>query len=211
VGRAAAKPAVLHVAAAQVAAVAGEADREVDACVQRQRRHQCPGRGQLLGPRRSSIPHADGRLDAVEGGQIWGAEPAVTGPHRHPFHARAGQVGAGSGGDGLVNLDAGDLPSWRDQVGQQRSIVAAARADLQDVVAGLGVELVEHHRHDPGLAGAAQRGAVRPAVAGHGVVLVDALDGDLGRKYSRRTAWKAARRRGLSSSLLVTSWSTSRW
>jgi hypothetical protein len=67
-------------------------------------------------------------------------------------------------------------------VGQQRGVVAAAGADLQDLVARLGVELTQHRRHDRGLAGTAQGGAVRPAVAGHGVILVDALDGHTGQE-----------------------------
>jgi hypothetical protein len=162
--------------------VGGEADRDVDACVQRQWRHQHPSRGELLGPGRREVPHANGDLDAVKGALLEGAEPAVAAADRHPLHPGAGQVGAGGGRDLWVDLDAGDLPAWRDQLGQQRGVVAAAGADLQHVVARLGVELTQHRRHDRGLAGTAQRGAVRPAVAGHGVILVDALNGDTGQE-----------------------------
>ncbi|MBV2366216.1 beta-lactamase family protein [Streptomonospora sp. NEAU-YY374] len=48
-----------------------------------------------------------------------------------------------------TEVDGRDLPGRAGQLRQQCGVVAGTGSDFQDVVAGLDVELVEHHRHDP--------------------------------------------------------------
>jgi hypothetical protein len=70
--------------------------------------------------------------------------------------------------------------------GQQRGVVAGARADLQHPVPGHHGELVEHGGHDGGL----RRGADRPALGvalGHdGLVEIGVFRGDPGHEEVAR-------------------------
>ena len=87
------------------------------------------------------------------------------------FVAGAVESLAGMQGDAGVDVDGGDLAIGADEFGQEGGVVAGAGADLQDVVAGLWVELGEHHR-DGGRHGGAGQGerAVGVVLDGDGPV-----------------------------------------
>lgn len=59
---------------------------------------------------------------------------------------------------------------------KQRSVVARSRADFEDAVTWLHVELLEHLRDDGRRGGQAARPAVRPRVGDDSVLCVSSLD-----------------------------------
>jgi hypothetical protein len=50
--------------------------------------------------------------------------------------------------DVLIKVDGHDVTAGADEAGQQGRVVAGARPDLENTLARLNVELLEHHRHD---------------------------------------------------------------
>jgi hypothetical protein len=58
------------------------------------------------------------------------------------------QVSARILDDVLIKVDGHDVTAGADEAGQQGRVIAGARPDLENTLARLNVELLEHHRHD---------------------------------------------------------------
>ncbi len=80
-----------------------------------------------------------------------------------------------------VELDGRDLPARSDQLGQERRVVACARADLQYTHPRRHLQLLQHQRDDRWLRGGADRHAAFP-VRRHGRIGVGLRGCDLGQK-----------------------------
>ncbi len=135
-----------------------------------QRQHQPPAGGELLGPGRRDVPGADRRDDPVVRRARRPAAAAVGVDDGHPAEPAAVQVLAGGGDDVGVQVHRADLAGPAGQLGEQRRVVAGARADLEHPVARLHAELLEHERHDRWLRRRADRPAVGVQLGDHGVV-----------------------------------------
>lgn len=73
-------------------------------------------------------------------------------------------------GDVGVDVDGGD-PFAADELGDKGGVVPDSGTDLEDLVAGMRAELVEHHRDDGGRRRAGQRERLAGVVLdGHGRV-----------------------------------------
>src|SRR4051812_20826318 len=110
------------------------------------------------------VPGADGDDDPVVGAVFGGGFGAVAGGHPDVGVAGGVEVAAGGGGDVGVDVEGGHLAGGAGQGGEQGGVVARSGPDLQDAVAGLDLEGVEHGRDDGGAGGAAQVGAVGEGV-----------------------------------------------
>src|SRR5439155_8363317 len=83
-----------------------------------------------------------------------------------------------------------DVARLPDDVGHEGCIIARARADLQDAVARFQLELFQHERHDGGLRGGADRGAIE-TLGGNRLVAVDQVQR---RARQEQVAWDGAKR-----------------
>ena len=76
---------------------------------------------------------------------------AGVGAHQlHVLGATAGETFAGRPDQLTVDVDAEDVAGVADQMGQEGGVVALANTGLEDVVAGLDGERLEHPGHDRG-------------------------------------------------------------
>src|SRR5262249_19778178 len=59
----------------------------------------------------------------------------------------------------VVDVDGGDVPGFAGDGGHEGGVVAGASAELKDLVTGLDLELLQHHRDDLRLGGRADASA----------------------------------------------------
>ncbi|RPK88451.1 hypothetical protein EES47_14065 [Streptomyces sp. ADI98-12] len=149
-----------------------EGDRAGDAAAQAQRGEEPSAGGELVEPGVRDAVGADGGFDAVVRRVGGVAQGAVSENHVHVVDAGGGQSAAGSGHDVLVHVDRGDVALLADEVAEDSGVEAGAGAQLQDLLAGLDVELFQHHGDDVGLGGAADGAPGSVELRVHGCVAV---------------------------------------
>jgi hypothetical protein len=147
-----------------------------------ERDDDAPSRGELVEPAGREVPHADGRDHPVVRRARRKALVPVGAQHAHSAASRHVEVVTGAGHQVGVDVDADHLAVRTREGGEQRGVVAGARADLQYPVAGPYVELVEHDGHDRRLGRGADRRAALIAFGDDRRVLVGLLHRDPGQE-----------------------------
>lgn len=106
----------------------------------------------------------DGGDDSVVVGRVGIPERTVAPQDCDVADAGGGQVRPCIGDEVVVDVDRCDVAEGSDQVAEQSGVVAGARTELEDVVARLDLELLEHQPDDARLRGATDGGSVLGAL-----------------------------------------------
>jgi hypothetical protein len=115
--------------------------------VQAQRNDETTVVGELVPPRGGNIPGSGGHNNPVVGCPVRVTEGSVAADHLDGVVAGTGEACARAVREVLVEFDGDDPAGGTGQFREQRRVDACGRADLQDPVAGLRVELFEHVGH----------------------------------------------------------------
>jgi hypothetical protein len=120
-----------------------------------QRHLEQPARPQLLEPGDRHRTRAGGDDDPIIRSEVGDALAAIANDDAS-LRRTSTQSAASAARDVGVNVDRDDAPAPADQQGEQRRVIAGARADLKHAHALLELELLEHQRHDRRLRRGAQ-------------------------------------------------------
>ena len=103
---------------------------------------------QLLGPGWWDLPATSSDDDAVVGRVLREALSAVTRNHFDLLVTDSVEARSRRCSDLGIDVDGGHGPLRSNEFGQKGRVVARARPDFEDVLAGLNIEPVQHPRHE---------------------------------------------------------------
>jgi len=133
--------------AGQVLDVPDEGHRPLHTA-QRQWQHQSTGAGQLGQPGRGKVTSTGGENYAVVGRARRPPGDAVGMDDLYRRPAGPIKIGSRLPRDLLIDVDANHVTAGPGQVGEQRSVVPGAGANLEYPITGLNGKLLEHRGHD---------------------------------------------------------------